>query len=223
MALHSCDRTLALIPLLVQNSLVLPRRRVEGATGCPTVNIGYPTRLPLPDAAEAVARELRARLPGGGDAFAVTHSMGGVILRLVGDMADGGGVTWRGAVMLGPPNRGSSLARALAGGPLGDLFRFLFGEAACALGETNVEWPLPRGPVGIIAGTKNLYPSLSSLVSNTFGLLKGPNDGTVCVSETRLEGMEHDFCTCHEGHALLQHNQEVFMLVVKFLESASFT
>ena len=49
------------------------------------------------------------------------------------------------------------------------------------------------------------------------------NDGIVCISETRLEGMDHAFCTCHEGHALLQYSQEVFMLVVKFLESGSFT
>eukprot|EP00803_Ostreobium_quekettii_P004276 evm.model.scf_510.6 EVM.evm.TU.scf_510.6 scf_510:70349-75897(-) len=203
-------------------SLEKLRRHVEATTGCSTINIGYSTRPKLEDAALVVARKIRSEVGQGGDAFAVTQSMGGVILRLVSNLPDGGGVKWRGAVMLGPPNQGSSFARALLGTTFGGLFRLGFGEAAAALGGPNTEWPLPPGPVGIIAGTKALYPSVPSFVSTGFNLLKGPNDGTVCVSETRLEGMDYDFRECHEGHSRLPYNQEVFQLVVRFVESASF-
>ena len=113
--------------MLVLVFLYLPCRHVEATTGCRTVSIGYPTRPKLEDLAVLVAGKIRAEVGSGSDVFAVTQSMGGVILRLINGLADNGGVKWRGAVMLGPPNNGSSLARTLSQS-WGGAFRLICGE-----------------------------------------------------------------------------------------------
>src|ERR1700733_6152859 len=110
---------------------------------------------------------------------AVTHSMGGVIVRHLHDPR----LRWQRIVMLAPPNQGSQLAAGLAHNAL---FRWFYGPAAAELADAS-RWPAPPAPFAVIAGTRNL--ALSNVTSWTIGR-RFPagvrNDGTVAVDETKL-------------------------------------
>src|SRR3954464_6070525 len=79
---------------------------------------------------------------------AVTHSMGGVILRHLHDPR----IRWHRIVMLAPPNRGSQLAAGLTANPV---FRWYYGPAGAELANGST-WPPPPAPFAVIAGTRGL-------------------------------------------------------------------
>ena len=73
---------------------------------------GYPsTEQPLAALAEGVARDIQQQVEPGGAVFLVTHSMGAVVWRIILGLSID--IVWAGAVLLGPPNNGSCLARML--------------------------------------------------------------------------------------------------------------
>ena len=51
---------------------------------------------------------------GNAKVFAVTHSMGAIVLRHIMGLEDHGGVNWAGSILLAPPNNGSTVARILS-------------------------------------------------------------------------------------------------------------
>ena len=75
---------------------------------------------------------------------AVTHSMGGVIVRHLHDPR----LRWERIVMLAPPNRGSRLAAGLVRNPV---FRWFYGPAGRELADGS-SWPAPPAPFAVIAG-----------------------------------------------------------------------
>ncbi|MSP93159.1 MAG: alpha/beta fold hydrolase [Myxococcales bacterium] len=190
------------------------RRHLE-ANGHPTWAHTYPSRRqPLSDLARTVAALAQTDL-GTGPVFAVTHSLGGVLVRHMGGL-----LPIRRAVLLAPPNGGSRVAQALSGHPL---FRWFYGPAgqqvACA-----EAWPSPPCPFAVIAGTEALTLSNpTSWVTRVAGLIPPgePSDGTVTVAETRLDGMAA-FATVAASHTWIMDHAETRRLVLGFLRDGRF-
>jgi hypothetical protein len=145
---------------------------------------------------------------------AVTHSMGGIIVRHLHDPR----LTWSRIVMLAPPNQGSQLAAGLLSNPL---YRWFYGPAATELADAS-SWPPPPGPFGVIAGTRSR--SLSNVTSWTFGR-RFPagvrNDGTVAVEETKLPGMTA-FAEVDATHTWIMNSEPAWRLIVQYLQNGQF-
>jgi hypothetical protein len=145
---------------------------------------------------------------------AVTHSMGGVIVRHLHDAR----IHWHRIVMLAPPNRGSQLAAALH---TNALFRWYYGPAGAELADSS-NWPRPPAPFAVIAGTRGL--ALTNPTSWTMGRRFAPgiaHDGTVAVDETRLDGMAA-FAEVDATHTWIMNNPRAQSLIVRYLKRGSF-
>ncbi|HET6565227.1 MAG TPA: hypothetical protein VFG52_07435 [Xanthomonadales bacterium] len=143
----------------------------------------------------------------------VTHSMGGILLRqylVQNTIPELGRV-----VMLAPPNQGSTVADHLLAN---ELLEPLLPEPAHQLGTGEGSVIKQLGPVtfelGVIAGS-NERPLASP------GLDGKPNDGTVAVDETRVEGMQ-DFIVLDVDHSFLMWRTAVLHQVVLFLREGHF-
>lgn len=145
---------------------------------------------------------------------AVTHSMGGIIVRHLRDPR----LRWSRIVMLAPPNQGSRLAAGLVRNPL---FRWFYGPAGRELADASA-WPEPPAPFAVIAGTRNL--ALGNPTSWTFGRRFPPgvrNDGTVAVDETKLPGMTA-FAEVDATHTWIMNAQEARRLILAYLQNGRF-
>ena len=145
---------------------------------------------------------------------AVTHSMGGVVVRHLHDPR----IRWHRIVMLAPPNGGSQLAAALRGNAV---FRWYYGPAAAELGA-GTDWPPPPAPCAVIAGTRGL--ALTNPTSWTVGRRFPPgvkHDGTVRVDETRLDAMTA-FAEVDATHTWIMNDARAQQLVVRYLTDGSF-
>lgn len=140
---------------------------------------------------------------------AVTHSMGGIIVRHLTDPR----LHWSRIVMLAPPNQGSRLASGLVRNPL---FKWFYGPAALELADAS-SWPPPPAPFAVIAGTRSL--ALSNPTSWTIGR-RFPagvrNDGTVAVDETKLPGMDA-FAEVDATHTWIMNSPRAQGLIVRYL------
>jgi hypothetical protein len=146
---------------------------------------------------------------------AVTHSMGGIIVRHLHDPR----LAWSRIVMLAPPNQGSQLAAGLAHNPL---FRWFYGPAGTDLADPSA-WPAPPAPFAVIAGTRNV--ALTNPTSWTMGrrFQAGvKNDGTVAVEETKLPEMSA-FAEVDATHTWIMNAPDVRRLVVEYLKNGRFT
>lgn len=189
-------------------------RRALEADGYPTWARTYPSRrLSIDGLAALVGDWIERDLPDR-ELMAVTHSLGGILVRHIGAR-----LPWRRIVMLAPPNGGSVVAERMAG--VG-LYRWVFGPAGqdVASGEG---WPQPPAPCGVVAGTRG--PTLTNVPSwmiAALGLLPDtPHDGTVTVDETR--GARHaDFATVDAGHTSIMNHPETLALALRFLGTGRF-
>ena len=204
--LHGLART--------HRSLGRLRRAVERA-GYPTWARSYPSRrLGIEELGAALSRAILEDV-GERELYAVTHSLGGIVVRHMKQS-----LRWRGVVMLAPPNRGSRVAAAFRDNPL---FRWYFGPAGQQI-HRGMEWPPPPSPFAVIAGTSALSPvAPPSWLTHALALFPPgePSDGTVAVSETRLTGMA-DFITVPASHAWIMNHPDVPELVLGFLERGRF-
>jgi triacylglycerol lipase len=195
-------------------SLATLRRAVERA-GHPTWARSYPSRrLELAALADWLTQRIREDL-GERPLFGVTHSLGGVLVRHLADR-----LPWRGVVMLAPPNQGSRVAGAFKDNPV---FRWYFGPAGQQIDRAD-GWPAPPSPFGVIAGTASLSVAAPpGWLTRALQVLPPdePSDGTVAVSETRLEGMA-DFACVPASHAWIMNHPRVEELVLGFLEKGRF-
>ncbi len=145
---------------------------------------------------------------------AVTHSMGGVLVRHLHDPR----LHWHRIVMLAPPNQGSQLAAALVDVRL---FRWFYGPAGAQLADGS-QWPMPPAEFAVIAGTRSL--ALTNVSSWTVGRrfpAGTANDGTVAVTETALPGMAA-FAEVDATHTWIMKSLRVKQLVVRFLRNGTF-
>ena len=190
------------------------RKRLE-SSGFRVINVQYRSRSrPIDALAADVCERLGRELPADcARVHFLTHSMGGIVLR--GILAgDGAPANLGHVVMLAPPNRGSLVADRL-----GDnrLFRTLLGPAGQQLRAGANSVPPSLGPadyvLGVIAGNRPSMPWAR--------LIEGDNDGTVAVSETRLEGMT-DFLVVPCGHTFMMNDPGVLDQAIRFFRTGRF-
>ncbi|MCC8938347.1 alpha/beta fold hydrolase [Bradyrhizobium sp. Arg68] len=194
-------------------------RRMElalQATGFATLNLDYDSRRkPLDALAEDIhpAIELFANGRGGAVHF-VCHSMGGLLARVY--LARHRPSRLGRVVMLGTPNGGSEIADRLKDF---SAYRAFFGPAGQQLGTlrdaaTAALLPRPDYPLGIIAGSRSIYPIASVM-------LPRPHDGRVSVANTKLDGMA-DHIVIRSSHPWLVRNKEAIAQTIAFLREGQF-
>ena len=189
--------------------------RMLRAQGFETDSRTYPSRR---HSIGYLAREVAAWIverAGDRPVSAVTHSMGGVVVRHLHDPR----IRWHRIVMLAPPNQGSQLAAAVTGNPV---FRWYYGPAGTELAEDAARWPAPPAPFAVIAGTRGL--ALTNPTSWTLGR-RFPSgvrhDGTVAVDETRLPGMAA-FAEVDATHTWIMNDPRAQQLVASYLADGRF-
>ncbi|MFT7583550.1 MAG: hypothetical protein ACI9MR_005237 [Myxococcota bacterium] len=188
------------------------RKQIEDA-GYPTWSETYPSRAqPIDVLAHELAENIRTNVPEG-PLLAVTHSMGGILVRFMSGL-----LPWQRVVMLAPPNAGSIVALRMS---LNPLFRWWFGPAGQELGDDTL-WPAPPQPFGVIAGT--LGPSIGNVPSWVVGSIlpkDEDNDGTLTVSETKCDGMA-DFAAVRASHTWIMDHEETAPNVLGFFADGRF-
>jgi len=194
------------------------RRHLERA-GFPTWARSYPSRrMPIAAVAELVASWIARDLPGRPLA-AVTHSLGGIIVRHIGAR-----VPFSRVVMLAPPNHGSRVSRALHEQ---SIFRWFYGpagqEMAAPAPELDGRWPRPAAPCAVIAGTRaraGANPTSWLTRRRPYFAAGEPNDGTLAVAETELPGLAA-FATVDASHTWIMDDARARALCVAFLRDGS--
>ena len=203
--------------LMRRKSSLNTLERTLGVHGFDVANWDYlSTRQTISESADALYEcyELNARYHS--KVHFVSHSLGGIVVRC---MLKEHAVPKLGKiVMLGPPNQGSAVARTMLKGPL----KWVAGPPGQELQSKEYLERLcaaPKTGVLIIAGTKSFdYVNPVSYVSGV--ALEEPNDGTVSVKETRLEGLPEPL-QVKDSHTGLPNNPEVIKAVLDFLQDAS--
>ena len=194
-----------------------PFRQIEShlrAAGYDAVAIRYPsTRKSIDDHATALSALLDSVEEAKTVSF-VTHSMGGLVLRvaLAKPAAWSNRIEVGRIVMVAPPSTGSAVAEKLKHR---SAFQAALGEAGQQLAPERAERiPGLSHPFGVIAGdwswTRDRHP-----------VHKGPNDGTVAVSETVLDGAA-DTLTVDAPHQAILKAPATVAASVRFLQTGRF-
>lgn len=140
----------------------------------------------------------------------VAHSLGGLLVRDF--LAQGTHLSVGRVVTLGTPHRGSGLASWLAGWGVG---RRVLGGARESLCHVRAGWD-GQIDLGVVAG------DFSFGVGLLMPGLERPNDGTVALAETALEGAA-DHCVLHTSHFGLLFSARAAAQTVAFLREGRFT
>ncbi len=180
--------------------------------GYHVVNLNYPSREnTISQLAQKVLPQARAECANDHKPHVVTHSMGGILLRIFAN--ENPNLEWGRVVMLAPPNHGSGIIDAYKDQKW---FLKLNGPAALELASDGITRDLPPLPfeTGIIAGNQSLNPFTSRLVD-------GIDDGKVSISSTKVEGMK-DHTILPVTHTFMMRNREVIEKIAVFLEEGSF-
>ncbi len=140
----------------------------------------------------------------------VTHSLGSIVLLSMEELypEDFG---FGSAVMLAPPNTGSSLANGLSKLPL---FSNLLGPAFRQLAQKQPRSYSGRLKIGIIAGD---LPNLGRLLP----FVSYPNDGIVAREETLLPGAK-DWMQVRGVHTFLMYRPSLMKQIAYFLQNTEF-
>ena len=204
------------VPLVLVHGLWMPAavmwpmgRRLQRHGFVPH-RFSYPSRrVTVAEHAARLDGWLAERFTPGQPLALVGHSLGGMVLRALAGRRPAWFANAR-TVMLGTPNQGASGAGFIAQWREG---RWWLGVAGRELATpAAAEFPVPPGPVGIIAGTRWRWW--------TRWFLEGPNDGLVRVAETALPGAE--VRTFPVGHTGLLFNRGVAEATAHFLAEGRF-
>jgi pimeloyl-ACP methyl ester carboxylesterase len=143
----------------------------------------------------------------------VTHSMGGILLRLYLETHS---ITNLGrVVMLAPPSKGSEVVDKLRWlAPFG----WINGPSGLQLGTGPDSIPNklkpPQFELGIIAGDRSVNPLFSFMIP-------GKDDGKVSLSRAKVDGMKA-FLVLHVTHTFMMRNAGVIVQTKRFLKTGSF-
>lgn len=184
-------------------------------------NVEYAsTQLSIEDQGKALASVLKS-LDGIEEINFVGHSLGNIVVRRylhdhlnpkTGKPTD---KRIRRMVMLGPPNHGSVMARALADNTIFSVN----GQAGQELGigweKLKKKLATPPFEFGVIAGGKGDDEGYNPI-------LRGDDDGTVRVATTRLVGAS-DFVLLPVLHSFLMNDKTVQQRTLRFLQKGHFT
>jgi pimeloyl-ACP methyl ester carboxylesterase len=176
--------------------------------GHEVVVFSYPTRA---DSLEGHADNLHAFLSGinTDELHLVGHSMGGlVILNMLSRFDD---LPPGRIVLIGTPVKGSSVVKRLEKLPGRDL---MFGKARETLLRGFQQSPAGR-ETGIISGTRSMG------LGRITGQHGEPNDGTVTVAETRLDGLT-DSIELRVSHSEMLISAKVVEQIEEFLLRGKF-
>ena len=197
--------------------------RALAASGYRVLNPTYPTRaIPLEQIATQWLPNFLAahNAPAAPRLHFVTHSMGGLVVRLWLHET-GAPANLARIVMIAPPNQGSEVPDHLRGNAL---TRFLTGINGARLGTDPESLPnrLTRSPekfpahieLGIIAGNRWLNPFFLPWI-------KGESDGTVSVASTRHPAMRDHIVMPH-SHTEIIVRSAVSAQVIAFLRDGKF-
>jgi pimeloyl-ACP methyl ester carboxylesterase len=192
-----------------------PMTRALRAAGYEAHGVNYPsTRQSLEDHADQVEAVLD-RLEDVRTVSFVTHSMGGIVARVLLAREDR---PWRQRiavnrlVMIATPNRGAEIATRLDQLPA---FRAMAGPSLGQLrAERADQLPPPTVPFGIVAGVRGDGRGFNPL-------LPDDNDMTVTLSETMLEGAE-DTMVVNALHTFIMVHPEVVEATLRYLETGRF-
>jgi len=121
--------------------------RIPASARARDVSHTYPSRKHSLSYLATALTEMIVERAGDRPLHAVTHSMGGVVVRHLHDPR----LHWQRIVMLAPPNQGSQIAAGLATNPV---FRWFYGPAGAELADAS-RWPAPPAPFAVIAGTRD--------------------------------------------------------------------
>jgi pimeloyl-ACP methyl ester carboxylesterase len=157
------------------------------------------------DLASSRLRAILAR----GDADVIAHSLGGLIT--LQTLRAHPALAVRRVVCLGSPLRGSAAAHGLGQLPGGEA---LLGRSGALLRSGVGRWD-GSAQVGMIAGSAPLG------LGRVLGRFREPNDGTVAVAETRLEGLA-DHLLLPVSHTGLVYSAAVAEAAVAFLREGRF-
>ena len=184
------------------------------AEGYRAVNLGYPSRAQtIRSLADTLAQELAACCADADTIHFVTHSLGGILVRLWEHEYEPENLGR--VVMLSPPNQGSDVAERLPD----RLLELVLGPASVQLGTDSTSVPIQLPPVdfelGIIAGDASLNPLFSFW-------LPGEDDGLVAVESAWVEGAD-DFLVVPYTHTFIMYRERVIEEVLSFLRHGRFS
>lgn len=198
------------------NSMERLQHTLENA-GLTVVNVDYPSTTATIEALAQLAVEqgLSACAEyGEGRIHFVTHSLGGILVRVYFRNNRAEPRLGR-VVMLGPPNHGSEIIDTLHDMPG---FELVNGPAAEQLGTGPEGLPSSLGAVtfelGIIAGNQSVNPLYS-------WMLPEDDDGKVTVDSTRVDGMKAHL-VLPVTHTFMMRNPVVIDQTVHFLKTGQF-
>lgn len=180
--------------------------------GFSTLNLPYPSaRKPL----DRIAAIIRSEISGfaeGQPVHLVTHSLGGIIARLL--LADN--PPWQPGrlVMMAPPSTGSEIIDWASGKAL---LRPLLCPAARALASDGVPSHLPELPPEleaiVIMGSKTAIPFFRRILGSQ-------NDGIVSAERGRINGLR-SFTVIDADHTFIQIHPEAIRQTLGFLKTGA--
>ncbi|MEE9382681.1 MAG: hypothetical protein V3V08_04630 [Nannocystaceae bacterium] len=210
------DATVVLLHGLARTgrSMRVLKRELQ-AQGFRTWTCTYPSRsASVVELSELVSSWIERDL-GDAQLCAVTHSLGGILLRHMAHAH-----RWHRSVLVAPPNAGSRVAALLSSHRL---YRRIYGPAGQDL-AAGQRWPLPPRAFAVIAGTRAFtWSNPVSWLTRALEVFPPgvDSDGTVAVSETKLASMA-DFACVPAGHTRIIQAPRTAELVVRFLEKGRF-
>jgi len=175
----------------------------------------YPTTFQGVDEHADQIEQILNSLEGVDTVSFVTHSLGGLVAReiLSRDSEWKERMKTGRLVMIGTPNRGSSMANFFNQNPI---YQWVVGQSGQDLtlrGTRDI--PLPEIEFGVIAGGSGKRWGFNPL-------LKGDNDGVVRTTETRLPG-QADFLVVPAMHNSIKWSQDTIRATKHFLKTGRFS
>jgi hypothetical protein len=180
--------------------------------GFSTLNLPYPSLVKSLDWIVNYVQEEVTRFAEGGRVHFVTHSLGGIVTRILLDR-EHSWTTGR-LVMMAPPSSGSEIIDWASQKPI---FRHILSSAAKSLTTDSIQARLPALSRDlealVIMGNRSSIPFFRRL-------LETDNDGIVSLERGRVQGMK-GFSVVDADHTFIQIHPDTVRLTLEFLKEGT--